>query len=675
VAATVEEAAPKPDVSAATQVFYRPHLDGLRAVAVYLVVLFHAGTKRFSGGFIGVDVFFVLSGFLVTQLLLRDLSSTGVVRFGRFYSRRFRRLLPAALVVLLVTAAIFTALNPVEALAGIGAFKAAFLYSANWYFIHNATGYFGAQVATNPVLHFWSLAVEEQFYLLWPLLLTGLFWATRRLGNSRMRAIRLVVAVAAVTSLVWALSLRTSNPDHAYYGTDARAYQLLAGALLALTPEIGGSFARVGRRARTAAVVGIAALLFLASSIVDVNAIVRGVGAAIVASVLIVALESADGGAVKQFLSSEPVVYLGKISYGIYLWHWPVILVAQHVSHSGSIWFVGVVALVATGLASLSYQLLERPIRASTLLDAHRWTVIACGLALTSVSALVFIPAIVNPTVTKIESVQASTTAGFTPIPASVNWRRTYFEFFGKTVNCVGRSPDACTVVHGTGRHILLMGDSNAEMMIPAFTKIAQQENLTLSLEVTDGCPWQRGFYRLTGNIRAACRTNKEDAYTRVIPALKPDLIVLVNSREERAHKPGDPALTADDLMIRQATISSLHQLEADARRVLIIEPMPQAPAGMNPLQCLAKAKVLEQCRYIASTTPTWLELLERTLATQSKNVTSANFDGLVCPYLPICDPVIDGIIVKWDGQHLSARYSASLAKPIAAYLRTNGLI
>ena len=153
---------------------YRPHLDGLRAVAVYLVVLFHAGSDRFSGGYIGVDVFFVLSGFLVTQLLLRDITGRGSIRFGRFYSRRFRRLLPAAFVALIVTAVVFTAIAaPAEVASAVGSFKAAFLYSTNWYFIHQSTGYFGADISTNPVLHFWSLAVEEQFYLVWPLALGG----------------------------------------------------------------------------------------------------------------------------------------------------------------------------------------------------------------------------------------------------------------------------------------------------------------------------------------------------------------------------------------------------------------------------------------------------------------------------------------------------------------------
>src|SRR5882672_11117712 len=147
-----------PAAPAVAELAYRPYLDGLRAVAVYLVVLFHAGSGGFTAGYIGVDVFFVLSGFLVTRLLLRDLGGTGSIRFGRFYSRRFRRLLPAAFVALMVTAIVYTAIAaPADVANAVGSFKAAFLYVTNWYFIHSSTGYFGADISQNPVLHFWSL--------------------------------------------------------------------------------------------------------------------------------------------------------------------------------------------------------------------------------------------------------------------------------------------------------------------------------------------------------------------------------------------------------------------------------------------------------------------------------------------------------------------------------------
>src|SRR4051794_22386870 len=231
---TVRASHEEPAVSTAA---YRPHLDGLRAVAVYLVVLFHAGAVRFAGGFIGVDVFFVLSGFLVTQLLLRDLAQESI-RFGRFYARRFRRLLPAAFVALIVTAVVFTAIARAgEVVDAVGSFKAAFLYVANWYFIHHSTGYFGADISENPVLQFWSLAIEEQFYLLWPLTLGGLFLVTRRIDRARrMQVIRTAVLAGAVASALWALSLRTPALTRAYYGTDPRPYELRAGALPAPPP-------------------------------------------------------------------------------------------------------------------------------------------------------------------------------------------------------------------------------------------------------------------------------------------------------------------------------------------------------------------------------------------------------------------------------------------------------
>src|SRR3954451_11127235 len=283
---TVRASHEEPAVSSAA---YRPHLDGLRAVAVYLVVLFHAGALRFAGGFIGVDVFFVLSGFLVTQLLLRDLAH-GSIRFGRFYARRFRRLLPAAFVALIVTAVVFTAIARAgEVVDAVGSFKAAFLYVANWYFIHHSTGYFGADISENPVLQFWSLAIEEQFYLLWPLTLGGLFLVTRRIDRARrMQVIRTAVLAGAVASALWALSLRNSDLNRAYYGTDTRAYELLAGALLALTPAWAERARRYARSLHVATFAAIAALVMLATDWIHFDAIERGIAVTVVTCVLLV---------------------------------------------------------------------------------------------------------------------------------------------------------------------------------------------------------------------------------------------------------------------------------------------------------------------------------------------------------------------------------------------------
>ena len=178
-----------------------------------------------------------------------------------------------------MTAVVYTAIaSPAEVSDAVGSFKAAFLYSTNWYFIHQATGYFGADITTNPVLHFWSLAVEEQFYLLWPLTLAGAFVLTRRMDRARqMRAIGIVVGVGALASAAWALSLRGANPNRAYYGTDTRAYELLGGALIALFPTVVTSAQRFRRSMQIATLVSIVALLVLASSWVDLDAIQRGI--------------------------------------------------------------------------------------------------------------------------------------------------------------------------------------------------------------------------------------------------------------------------------------------------------------------------------------------------------------------------------------------------------------
>jgi peptidoglycan/LPS O-acetylase OafA/YrhL len=271
---------------------YRPHLDGLRAIAVLLVVAFHSQIAKFSGGFVGVDVFFVLSGYLVTQLLLRDIGSFERIRLRRFYARRYRRLLPAAFVALVVSSAAFVLVaSAAEVSDSKGAFRAAFLYFANWHFIRQGSDYFAADINRSPVIHFWSLAVEEQFYLLWPLLLGGLFAATRKMTAHRVAVIRGVVALGALVSVIAALHISRTNLNRAYYGTDTRAYQLLAGALLALTPRLFRLGERVRRGLEIAAVAGVVAIIVLATSAISLETIHRGVAITIATCALIIAIE------------------------------------------------------------------------------------------------------------------------------------------------------------------------------------------------------------------------------------------------------------------------------------------------------------------------------------------------------------------------------------------------
>ncbi len=334
-----------------------------------------------------------------------------------------------------------------------------------------------------------------------------------------------------MASAGWALALRADQPERAYFGTDTRAYQLLAGALLALSP---GLIARVGRHrlvSRAGVPAGLLAVVALSITFDGLDPIERGIAVALVTCGLLVALDAEGGSWAGRALAWAPMAYLGRISYGTYLWHWPVVLVIGELVEVEPKPLAALVALIATGIASLSYQVLERPIRGSVKLDRWSVPVVVVGLALSVMAAVLVVPRVFHRT-TASDTVAAPLTAGFTPVPPQAELDAVYRARFGTTVTCVDRAPTACTVVEGSGRHLLLMGDSNAQMWIPALTEVARSRGLTLSLAVTPGCPWQRGLYVLSKPIRDMCRTNKEDAYQRVIPALEPDLIVLAGAPE-----------------------------------------------------------------------------------------------------------------------------------------------
>jgi peptidoglycan/LPS O-acetylase OafA/YrhL len=357
---------------------YQPALDGLRGIAVLAVLLFHAGHLR--GGFLGVDLFFTLSGFLITTLLLAEHTAAGQVSLRRFWSRRARRLLPALYVVLAATVAYAIFFARPDSLQQIrGDALAALAYVANWRTIASGGDYWSSYAAPSPLQHLWSLAVEEQFYILWPLIVVGLLAVATRRGASSRRVLLVVTATLATLSAVWmaVLSGRGASPTRMYIGTDTRAASILVGALaaIALTGRRlgGGEHPRWLRPAGTSVAVLAGLGLLVAWSRVDGSssvALYRGgfVLHALAVVAVIVVVITWPSGAPARAVGVAPLRLVGLISYGVYLWHWPVYLVLTPVRTSLSGWpLTGLRATVAILLATASFVAIERPIRAGAL--------------------------------------------------------------------------------------------------------------------------------------------------------------------------------------------------------------------------------------------------------------------------------------------------------------------
>src|SRR5215211_5756165 len=305
-----------------------PALDGFRAAAVTAVLLYHADLAWARGGYLGVDAFFVLSGFLITSLLLAEWQTTRAIDLLQFWRRRARRLLPALFLVLGAVALFAAVWAPADMLHRLrGDAFATIGYVANWRYIASGQSYFAQFASPSPLQHVWSLAIEEQFYLVWPPMFLVLLRVTR---GSRNALLGITTALAAGSALLMAVLFTPgTDPARVYYGTDARAQSLLIGAALALLLErrrVGAT--RTGRHLLHAAAIGAGGLLLLAWSRTpdDADWLYRGglsVTAALVA-VVIASVTAETPGLLGRLLSVRPVRWIGAISYGLYLWHWPV---------------------------------------------------------------------------------------------------------------------------------------------------------------------------------------------------------------------------------------------------------------------------------------------------------------------------------------------------------------
>jgi peptidoglycan/LPS O-acetylase OafA/YrhL len=359
-------------------------LDGLRAVAVLAVVLYHLNVGWASGGLLGVGVFFVLSGYLITDLLLAEREREGAIALGRFWLRRARRLLPALWVMLVVVTLWIAFLDPAQLASLRGALVAALLYFSNWWYAFQHVSYFASFGAPSPLGHLWSLAVEEQFYLVWPLLL---ILATRFVQR---RWLLVGIVVAGGVASAWAMATifqPGSDPTRVYEGTDTRAFQLLIGASLALvwpSRRLTGPISALRRRSLDA--LGAVGMVVIVVMVVGTNEyetfLYRG-GMVILslATVAVVAVLAHPSTHLGRILGAPPLRWIGVRSYGIYLWHYPIIVLTSPVNGTAGPLLTLAQVGATVAVAALSWRFVEEPIRKHGFrgvfagLTAPRWSV------------------------------------------------------------------------------------------------------------------------------------------------------------------------------------------------------------------------------------------------------------------------------------------------------------
>ena len=515
---------------------YLPGLDGIRAVAVLAVVAYHLDLSWMPGGFLGVDTFMVLSGFLITRLLLREVSSTSTVDIRAFWVRRAKRLLPASLVLILTTVVVSTLLFEPTQLGGVRLDAlSAIGYVANWRFVFVSQSYFDLFAEPSPFRHLWSLAIEEQFYLLWPLVVFSL--------RKRMRALVAVTAAAlAASALLMATSVGSGDPSRAYYGTDTRAQTLLVGCLAAMLLQ-----RRPLRQSTARPAALIAALLTIAAFATigdDQLWMYRGgfLLFAVVAAVFVTSVAATPGLGATRVMESQPLVRVGAQSYSIYLWHWPVIVFVTEDRLGGPPQVVLIARVVLTfTLAWLSFRFVEAPIRRREFRPAAAARVVAPSMALAALVVVVVTWGAVRPP----DFFSADGALAATPTVAS----------------------DVAEEVPASAPRVLVVGDSVVASLESSLLTSAGASGLPLALAPVSGCGLLPGLtLDTTSQVpyegSRPCPQMVDEAIENAFASFDPDVVVWLSIWD------AENRLLADDRRIELETDSGRDALSTliDAR-------------------------------------------------------------------------------------------------------------
>jgi peptidoglycan/LPS O-acetylase OafA/YrhL len=650
----------------------RGDIQGLRALAVGLVVAYHAKVVGIPGGYVGVDVFYVISGFLITGLLLREVERTGTVRLSAFYARRARRLLPAATVVILATLAAAFVLLPPLRLAVIGTdAAAAALYVSNLRFAAQATDYLAAGAAQSPFLHFWSLAVEEQFYLVWPALI---LLVTRHRGLRGPRRITLLVTVAVM--LVFAASLASSiwlTPrlsNWAFYASPPRAFEFAAGALVALAvPRL----TRLGRAPATVlALLGVA-LVATAAARFDETTSFPGTAALlpVLGATLFIIGGSGVAGPLERLWAVPALARLGVLSYSLYLWHWPMLVLPEAVAGRG-LTVVERTGLVIAAIvaAELTVRLVEDPARhARALMAPSRG--LAFGLALSLVAATVALigppyaaeartrAALAGAQVTGVEvprDLLPSLVQAADDLPAS--------QHDGCNPEVDSSEPGPCAYGLEASTHtIALFGDSHAAQWLPALDRLGDKQGFRVLAMVKSGCPSATvtvGRMQTTAAY-TECDAWRNKAIERITDA-KPALVIVSNLQR---YLPLDPIADPNQWW-GQGLTTTLTQLTPLAPVVVLADtPFPE----INVPECLsAHLSDVSACAIPAGVAISNDRRNVEVAAATATGATHLDPSSWVCPDDP-CAAVSGRYLVYRDGSHLSTPYVRSLANELATGL------
>jgi peptidoglycan/LPS O-acetylase OafA/YrhL len=656
-----------PAPSHSTGFAYRPALDGLRALAVLAVIAYHDNYSWARGGFLGVDTFFVLSGFLITTLLVLEYRRRSTIRLGAFWARRARRLLPALLLVLAFVAVYTHAVAlpwDRENIRGDG--LASLFYVANWRFIFAGQGYFELFSAASPLRHMWSLAIEEQYYLVWPLVVL----ACLRLGRGSVRMLTVVSIVGAAASVA-AMRVRfvPSDPSPAYYATDARVHTILVGALLALLLLTWEPSARA-RRAILA--VGLAAVVMMFAAFHSATGTsatyYRGGSfgfALVVAAVIAGALQP---GLLSRTLSTTPLVWIGRISYGLYLWHWPITvwLVPSRVS-------LGTNALNALRLgvtfaaAITSYVLIERPIRERSF--RPRTALIAFAPAAALIAMIVWVSASgAKPPPSYLVGTQPSPTAvaALAPGDAPPDFPWGYGDPLicgeprpdesAEAVDAAQREPALALPNNVTQQRVLLLGDSTACSLWPGLRAVGDQQGIATDEGSVFGCGIAIDQFTSTRNEAvtpnsARCRPFLDWAIPRALARSRPTTILWMSVWEKSDLVVDGRTIVADtpewetEMMGRMD--ATLAELTANGAHVVLVTEAAPAP---NPAQSTETYdRAADDNGYLRLN-----GLLRRFAARHPDNVSLVDLAAKLCPDGPPCPENVDGLHARPDGRHFT---------------------